>query len=175
MATKKVMKRVETVGPNGCVDFRPQVKHLEQLYDCVNGTWVLKTGSPRGACNPKSKFASDKWNYSYICNPPTGRYRHIAGTPAAPRKARKAGVGKGKGKGVKRGPSAFNVFFSTVMKRPKFQAMADRKAKFAAAMQEAKVEWKKVNPEQKAEYSAIAKEAAAIKAARETKKVKTDF
>ena len=122
---KKILRRTETVGENGCIVFFPKTKKFEDNYDCVNGTWVLKSGA-NASCNPKSKLTSDKWNYSYIyiyiyiyiytCYPPTGRYRHIPGTPSVPRKPQK-GV---KGERGKRGPSAVNMFFSEVIKRPKF-------------------------------------------------------
>jgi len=163
---KKITRHVETIGENGCVEFFPKVKKFEDNYDCINGTWALKTGSV-ASCNPKSKLASDKWNYSYICNPYTGRYRHIPGTPSVPRKPRKSVKGVKRGK---RGPSAFNMFFSEVIKRPEFQAMADGKARFAAAMATAKVEWKSVTQGQKAQYTALAaaKKAAGPKAAKST-------
>lgn len=162
MPIKKYTKHAETVGPSGCVEFFPQVEHKKPSYDCVNGTWIQKTGMP-SACNPKSKFASDQWNYSYECYPPTGRYRHIPGTPIAPRKTKKSGSAAApKAKGVKRGPSSFNIFFSTVMERPEFKDRTDRKQRFADAMAQASREWKGMMDNQKAEYKALAAETKAV-------------
>jgi len=151
---KKITRNIERIGENGCVEFFPKIKKSEVNYDCVDGKWVQKMGMPN-SCSPKSKFLSDDWNDSYTCYPSTGRYRHIPGTPAVPRKPRKKTVGPRVARVPRgpRGPTAFNVFFSQLIKSPQFKQITDGKERFRLAMATAKEEWRRMTPEIKAQFS----------------------
>jgi hypothetical protein len=124
------------------------------------------------ACNPESKFAlGGKWGHSYVCNPTTGRYRHIKGTPSVPHKKRK-GV-----KGAKRGATGFNVLTVELYRSPLFAKIAENKERFKQAVKAASQKWQSMTPEQQEIYkerakSFISKKIKAVKV-RQPRKVTT--
>jgi hypothetical protein len=178
---KKIVTRNKPIKyANGCVEFFPKVKKFEKNYECVDGLWQLKSGQTP-SCSQKSKFAlGNEFDHSYVCYPPTGRYRHLPDTPSAPRKKRTGTKGAKKSAKSTRGATAYNIFVSAMMKNPQFSGFATPKEKLAYISSKASQEWKEMDPAQKAEYAQMAKAKNSLKAsaplpAVSGRKLKTDF